>query len=214
MREEMRKAARQNQNKLDIWRPDFGWSRADRRCPALRPQLRTFVPVVLLATLFYLTFASRAIAQSEEGAAHHGNEFSFHGGYLLPNQIDGVTEILPVVGARYGFAMGEAGVIELGAANSHAEGVDFTTFTLSLRGEVPLIEGITGIVYGGTDFNWYQPQLQSERLTAVGVHLGAGGMMLVSDTLWLRTEMKFMGGPGTSLYLGFGLVFRASSGGN
>lgn len=185
--------------------------RKDRRCSTSRPRLWTLAPAVLCFGLLGPSFASRAVAQSEEGT--HGNEFSFHGGYLLPNQIDGVTEILPVVGARYGFAMSEAGVIEIGAANSHAEGVDFTTFTLSMRGEVPLIEGITGIVYGGADFNWYRPESQSERLTAVGAHLGAGGMMLVSETLWLRTEMKFMGGPGTSLYLGFGLVLRRGSGG-
>jgi hypothetical protein len=158
--------------------------------------------------LMIVPFQSRA----EDGGSS-GSDLSLHMGYLLPNQIDGVTEILPVYGARYAFGLGSVGSLELGFGNSHAEGVDFTTFTASLRGDVPVAPDIAGIFYGGVDEVWYRPVTDETRKLETGVHFGTGVMFKVTNTLWLRTDLKFMGGPGTSLYLGFGLAFRDAAAG-
>lgn len=149
------------------------------------------------------------IEASAQASGTYGDEISLHVGSLLPNQIEGVTEILPVFGGRYGLGT-SFGVVELGISNVHAQGVDFTTFTGSLKGETFLADQIHGIVYGGLDFNYYRPIDQSDRKTATGVHIGTGLMMHIASTLWLRSELKFMAGPGTSLYLGFGVVFRSA----
>lgn len=163
--------------------------------------------IASLFTLMIVTIGQPAFAQDQGGS----DDVSLFIGSLLPNQIDGVTEILPVFGGRYGLGS-RIGTIEFGAGNSHAEGVDFSTLSMSLRGDVPVGDGLEGLIYGGIDFNWYRPVDQTDRKSETGFHIGAGGLLMVSDSLWLRTDLKFMGGPGTSLYLLFGLLFRSSGG--
>lgn len=168
---------------------------------------------ILLITMVTLivVFTSMS-ASAQDGGQAGGDEISLFLGSMLPNQIDGVTEILPVFGGRYSFGT-TFGAIEAGAMNTHARGVDFTTAEVSLRGDVRASDGINGIIYVGVDANWYRPEGSTERKLESGLHLGTGMMMLVSNTVWLRTDLKFMGGPGTSLYLLLGLVFKGSGGG-
>lgn len=172
-----------------------------RMCGSLRP----FIYGLVFAIVFCAT-GERASAQ--EGSAG-ASDFSLYVGSLLPNQIDGVTEILPVWGARYGLGT-QLGTVEFGGSNTHAQGVDFTTLTVSLRGDIPVADQTLGLIYGGLDLNYYQPVNETSRQTVTGVHIGTGLMVKVVDTLWLRADLKFMGGPGTSLYLAAGLVFRPS----
>ena len=142
------------------------------------------------------------------------DEFSGHLGYLLPNQIDGVTEILPVFGLRYAYPAAPAVSIEGGAENSHASGVDYTTLTLDLRGELEPMQHFLALFYGGVNFHWYAPVGKSDRQTDWGGNLGGGLMMKVTDTVWLRGDLRFDANPGTALYFGFGIAFRESAGGS
>jgi hypothetical protein len=158
--------------------------------------------VVLAISLGYSQFS---LAQSDNTPS----EINLFVGNMLPNEIQGVTDILPVFGGRYSFGTGFGGV-ELGGMNTHAFGTDFTTLEASLKGNMTLSQGLEGVFYGGGDFNYYSEKNQTNRQIAYGLHAGGGAMMLVSDTLWLRGELKFMAGPGTSLYLLFGLVFRSN----
>ncbi len=164
-----------------------------------------FLPITFACALF----VSVAGAQSQ---ASGSNEIGLYIGEMLPSGIDHVGEILPVVGGRYGFALGKGSIIDLGAFNSHASGIDFTTGELSFRLSEALGQGLEGLFYAGPDFNYYKPDNQSDRKSDFGFHAGAGAMMSVTDSLWLRGDLKLMGGPGTSLYLLFGIVFRSSSG--
>jgi hypothetical protein len=162
-------------------------------------------PVLISLLLIGLGLSgSRALAQSASGS----DEYSFYLGEDLPTAIDGVTEILPVFGGRYGLQTARVGTVEFGFFNTHAKGVDFTTVEASLRGSSPISPGIDGVFYGGLDFNYYRPTTDEDRTTAYGVHVGAGVVMSVTDTVSLRGDLKFMGGPGSNLYLLFGVVFK------
>lgn len=162
------------------------------------------------AVLFFLTVIAPIQSHAQEGGEGGGSEISLYIGSMLPNQIDGVTEILPVFGGRYGISTGSFGVAEFGLSNTHAEGVDFTTLTGSIRADLPAIDQFFGMVYAGLDVNYYRPVTSEDRRTELGAHVGAGLMMHTSDTLWLRTDMKFMASPGTSLSFLFGFVFRTN----
>jgi hypothetical protein len=146
-----------------------------------------------------------AMAQSTSAGS---DEISFYLGEMLPSGIENVTEILPVFGGRYGLKTARAGVAEFGLFNTHAAGVDFTTFEASLRGSIETTPGMDVVYFGGADVNYFRPENEDDRKTVTGFHVGAGGMMQVTDTLWLRGDLKFMGGPGTSLFLLLGIVFR------
>lgn len=174
-----------------------------------RFHLKRLAAALLIFGILGALGAARAEAQEADA---YGNELSLHTGSFLPNQIEGVTEILPMWGARYGIATG-LGVLDTGFATAHAQGVDFLNISESLRGDFPLADQIYGMVYGGLDFNYYTQVNQTNRENVWGVHMGTGIMVLVANTMWLRSDLKFMGGPGTSLYLGFGVVFRAPGSG-
>ncbi len=178
----------------------FRWSSA--KVPG-----RLFLRPLLLVAL--LLFATGASAQEGGGGADGGSEFSLFIGSMLPNQIDGVSEILPVFGGRYGLPTARLGVAEFGFANSHAEGVDFTTFSGSLRADLPAIDQFVGSVYGGLDISYFRPAGAEERQTDTGLHVGAAHAVYASDTLWFRTDLKFNASPGTSLSLLFGIVFQS-----
>lgn len=164
---------------------------------------------LLFGGLVFLTMPLSAFAQDAESGS---SEVSLFVGSHLPNQIDGVTEILPVFGGRYGMALG-GGIAELGLSNSHAEGVDFTTLSTSMRADLPAIDQFMGSIYGGLDFNFYRPAGAEDRTTETGFHVGAAILMHASSTLWFRGDLKFAANPGTSLFLLFGIVFRSSEGG-
>ena len=169
--------------------------------------LRASVVVLLLSLLIFV--GQTAVADEAGG----GDDFSFFLGEMLPNQIDGVRDILPVFGGRYAFGLSGPGAIEVGLQNSHAQGVDFTTLNLDFRAVFPAAPGISAAIYLGPALNYYSEKDSSNRLTATGIEFGVAGLMSVGDVLQLRADLKFMGGPGTSLYLLFGVVFRTSSSG-
>ena len=145
---------------------------------------------------------------AQDGGSANGSEISLFLGTMLPNQIDGITEILPLFGGRYGFRTGTFGVAEFGLSNAHAEGVDFTTLSGTIRADLPAIDQFVGIFYGGVDINYYRPNGKDNRSTDTGLHIGTGLMVHLSDTLWLRTDLKFMVQPGTSLSILGGIVFK------
>jgi hypothetical protein len=146
------------------------------------------------------------VAGAQSGDAS-GSDFSLFGGYMLPNQIDNVTEILPLFGGRYGLGL-PLGAAEFNFENAHARGIDWTSLGVSLRGDIPVAPGMTGFIYGGPDFHYYVPAGETNRHAETGLHFGAGAAMMVKDSLWVRGDIKFMGNPGTALYLLFGLMFR------
>jgi len=167
--------------------------------------------VLLVGAMCFVSIGqpSDAVAQEGGGGGAGGSEFSLFIGSMLPNQIDGVTEILPVFGGRYGIPTVRLGVAEFGFGNTHAEGVDFTTFSASLRADLPAIDQFIGFVYGGLDVSYFRPAGSEDRKTDTGLHVGAGLSLHVSDTLWFRSDLKFNASPGTSLSLLFGIVFQS-----
>lgn len=156
-----------------------------------------------------------ALAQSPEeqqGAATAspwGSEYSFHAGSLLPNQIDGISEIMPFVGLRYASSL-NYGSLEFSAANSHAHGADYSLFSVSYRGELSPMPDLSTILYIGPDFHYYRPTNLTSRRNDTGFHVGSGLMMHLGGPFWLRADMKFNMHPGTALYIGFGFALRSS----
>lgn len=148
-----------------------------------------------------------ARAQSSSTASDELNLFV---GYQLPSGTEGISEILPVFGFRYEIATAKVGFIDLGLMNTHASGVDFSTFEFGLRGTIPMSAGLDAVFYGGGDLNYYKPETQENRKFEFGYHAGVGAMLAVTDNLWLRTDLKFMLTPGTNLYMLFGFAFRTA----
>jgi hypothetical protein len=164
---------------------------------------------LILVGLSVVFIATPLLAQGT--STKFGPEINGHIGTLLPNQIPGVTEILPCWGLRYSHPIGGA-LLEAGYRNTHAKGVDFDLMSIGLRLDMNTIEGFTNIFYGGYDMTSYIPATQTARTWKGGGHLGSGLMMHVASSFWIRTDLSFHVSPGTSLYLGLGFVIRTPGG--
>ncbi len=180
----------------------------------MRSLTLTLVNFVIVLVLFFSTHKS--FAQSEdkgiETGANVGSEWGFHIGSLLPNQIEGIEEILPRWGMRYGLRTGR-GFIEGGAEFSKALGARFSTLSISLRGDIP-VQTLVAQVFIGMDLHQVVAPTATETTYLGGGHVGGGIMALIGGDVWFRSDMKFSINPGTSLYIGFGFIFRFPDGGS
>ncbi|MGE3974321.1 MAG: hypothetical protein AB7F59_07350 [Bdellovibrionales bacterium] len=157
--------------------------------------------------------ASRPLLAQEPQAetVASGSEIGFHVGPLLPNQVEGMTEIQPMWGPRYSMAF-RKGFLEASFANSRANGVIYYNGFMSYRYDIT-IEGMTALLYAGLDFHqWSSPPEDTTRMVGGG-HVGGGMQFPVGDSMWFRSEMKFNLNPGTALYIGFGFMIRMPDGG-
>ncbi len=172
-----------------------------------------WIASITLPLLLTLSLSAQAQTPPPEGGANAqpiGSEFGVHTGPMLPNQIEGMSEIQPLWGLRYGIPSGK-GFLEFNLMNSRAEGVVYYNAAGSYRFDVTLDE-VTGFVYGGLDVHqWSSPPDDTTRVVP-GIHVGGGILMPLGDSLWFRSEMKFNMIPGTALYIGFGLVLRFPDG--
>jgi hypothetical protein len=134
-------------------------------------------------------------------------------GHLLPNQIEGVTEIVPMGGLRFSTPLGVSSSIEGTAAFGKGNGASYNTADLDYRYDSSLDEFLA-MLYGGVTLHYYKPGDLAYKL-GYGVNLGMGLMIPISEVLNFRLDMKFNMNPGTALFIGFGFSFDlgASSGG-
>ena len=163
-------------------------------------------------------FAADTFAQPNTGGANAAQgsnapfEAGFHLGNLLPNQISGVEEIMSLGGVRMGLRMAPLSYFEVGFISGNGEGVEWKNAHVDVRMDIPL-ENLLAVAYVGADAAYFKGNAQSTKLI-FGGHAGGGIMGHLGGPTWFRGDMKFSFSPGTSLYIGVGLVFRLGEGGS
>lgn len=133
-------------------------------------------------------------------------ELGFHLGNLLPNQISGLTEITGLGGVRGGMRIAPLTYAEAGIIMGNGNDAEWKNLHMDVRMDMP-VETLVGIAYVGLDTNYYKGKGQGTQ-TIFGGHAGGGIQVPLTGNVWFRSEMKFGFSPGTSLYVGFGLVLR------
>lgn len=167
--------------------------------------LRHLWPFLLVTSTALMLGTAHAQQPAQDENSQISSEFGFHLGKLLPAQIEGVTEIMPLWGLRGGFRFGQ-GFMEFGGIGGNAYGAEWANLHVSLRADMP-IEGLVGILYLGGDVTQFKGAGMESKVFGGG-HVGGGVYIKISPTVWFRSDMKFNVNPGTSLYIGFGFVFR------
>jgi hypothetical protein len=135
-------------------------------------------------------------------------EFYGEMGSLLPDQIDGVTEIMPM----WGFGVGMSNLssaYSLQYINSTANGIKINAFSLETRKDVPF-SSLVGSVSLGLDYQGITLPGEESATYYGGGHVGGGILALISSGLYVRMNMKFAFSPGVAMFLGFGLLYRPS----
>ena len=174
-------------------------------------RLNHLIYVILLASSFTATLSTWAQGTQSTGpqGADAPIEFGVHMGNLLPNQITGVEEIMGLGGLRMGLRLAPRSYFEAGLISGNGEGVEWKNAHADIRLDIP-IDSLVGIAYVGADTNYYKGNGHSTKMI-FGGHAGGGIQAHVAGSAWVRGDMKFSISPGTSLYIGIGLVFRLGS---
>lgn len=133
-------------------------------------------------------------------------EMGFHVGNLLPNQIEGISEIMGLGGARMAVRLNPGSYFEAGFITGNGEGQEWKNIHASIRMDIP-VENILALAYVGADNYYYKGSTTGQKLV-FGGHAGGGVMAHLTGSVWFRTDMKFAFSPGTSLYFGFGFQWR------
>lgn len=158
----------------------------------------------LFVLLIFILITSNTWAQQNNKEA--GWQFGAQIGRLLPNKVDGASEILPLWGARIGYDFGTNFILEAGNASGNDEGVEWNNFYLSFRTNME-IQDLIGTVYLGFDGTKYQGT-DGESHFLGGNHVGGGMLADLGEFVQLRLDMKFNIRPATSLYIAGGLQFH------
>jgi len=154
-----------------------------------------------------VSYGQEADENEELTGKNVGFEAGFHVGKLLPNQIDGVTEILSLGGINAGFRLSPDSFAQFAFTTGNGSGAEWKNFSAGARLEMP-IEMLVGIAYLGVDSTYYKAAGSSDSKLIFGAHTGGGVMSLLGGSTWFRADMKFGVSPGTYLFIGFGFIFR------
>jgi hypothetical protein len=146
------------------------------------------------------------------------NEAGFVCGNLLPSAIEGITELMPLCGARLGFKVGPRTFMEPQFLAGAARGQRYIIGSLSFRGDFQY-DDLIWSYYGGGDMHYptkpdYNTTPPGESTSFYfGLHVGGAIMAELAESLYFRTDLKANINPGSSLYIGFSLVLRFNPGG-
>jgi hypothetical protein len=165
----------------------------------------------ILAGLALIFGSGPALAQAEgEPAGGEKSSPVFEAGVqvgrLLPNQIGGVTEIMGLGGVLMAVRLNPGSYIEGGILMGNGEGQEWKNIFASVRMDIP-VENLLAFANIGADNYYYKGRGTGQKL-AFGGHAGGGIMAHLTGTTWFRGDMKFSFNPGTSLYFGFGFMWR------
>lgn len=149
-------------------------------------------------------------------AQHH--EVGIVCGVFLPNQIEGITEMMSLCGGRAGFKIGQKTFMEPQLLSGAGHAQRYMLGSLSFRGDVQF-DDLIGSIYGGADVHYAtQPTTTAGAITGeqtnvyFGFHFGGAIWLELSENLYFRTDMQFNLNPGTSLFVGFSVVLRFDPG--
>lgn len=161
---------------------------------------------LILVTLFF-TSANAQDEAAGAGASSGNMAVSIFTGPLLPNKIDGVTEIQSSWGGRYAQrTQGWFDFYEAGILFSNSKGVELYDVFFSAKVEVSAPSFITQ-VYAGLDYFMYEANT-GEDDKVFGLHIGTAFLIPINQEFFFRTDMKMNFEPGNSLFIGLGLETR------
>lgn len=141
-----------------------------------------WVFLLLFVILFVKAPAAFSQEQQEGDRSKFGEAYGVHIGPLLPNQIPGMREIMPTLGARYAYPLTQ-GHAEIGLSNANAWGTSYYNGSLSYRGDFSL-DDIHGLVYIGLDTHYYNPPSEPFQLYF-------GAMLAAALPFQLATDFGF-----------------------
>ena len=163
--------------------------------------------VVLLSGLMA---SSLAWAQGAPGGGEGGDSPTFEiggtVGRLLPSQVDGVDEVMSLGGVHLGYNLGPMFYSQAHFLAGNGEGQSWKSLGVSARMDQKLEEFLIS-VYAGVQSTISSGPTASEK-NELGAFVGGGLMANAGGPTWIKLDMNFGFGPGTTLFISLGLLWR------
>ncbi len=161
-----------------------------------------------MKTLAILTFILTSWWAPHAWASDQGvQEYAVVGGWVLPDQVPGMEDILPTWGVRAGWGVGPRTLLSISYLNSLAEGISSHQANVEARYST-FADGVIGYLSVGASMLHYKSYLMEPAQQELGVLMGTGFMFQVSEMVWLQSQMHFRLEPGVQLNLLLGLAVR------
>ncbi|MGE3757723.1 MAG: hypothetical protein AB7H97_08200 [Pseudobdellovibrionaceae bacterium] len=166
-----------------------------------------------IGTLVILFLSGQAFAQAKKSAVASSaspaggkanTEFTLWSSPLLSQSIKGFEKITTLHGFTYGTR--GANFYEFSGNFAYLKDRNYSSLSFAMRDESAL-ENFATLYYLGADLLTYNADGES-RVTTVGAHFGGGVQIHVGYSIWFRPDIKFQFGPGYSVLLGLGLVYK------
>lgn len=161
------------------------------------------VKVFIFLSLFLV--AGGALAQESANLSPQW-EVGAAVGRLLPDQVDGVTEVMSLGGAHLAYRLSPMVYAQSHFLTGNGHGQSWRNLGLSVRLDQELQDFLVSI-YGGA-----QSTLSSgpgvKESNEFGGFVGGGLLMSTGGPTWLKMDMNFGFGPGTTLLISLALLLR------
>lgn len=160
-----------------------------------------------------------AQAQVAQNAQTSGQSYvNIRTGSFLPYDIDGVRDLLPIWGVRFGHGLTPSLALEYSIDMARAKGVVYNLGSISLRHDFDIKDVLPLFVLFGFDAHYYKRADSvgeiSGDLTSypfvltTGWHAGFGTETLIYGSIYFRSDVRFGFSPGRQLNVSLGLTYR------
>ncbi|MCB0390993.1 MAG: hypothetical protein KDD58_06875 [Bdellovibrionales bacterium] len=174
-----------------------------------------------LVIIFVFIFSFNCFSQEEENPLADNivnyleanyYELGAQTGSMLPFSISNVEETYPVVGVWWAHPT-HYGHIDWLLQSAKAKGVTWYEAMFSLRIDFSVYDFFSGYFRLGPQFVHYQAanSSSSDFETTYGAHAGFGSYIQMAGPYWGRVDFKFGWGPGSTMDITFGIVYRWNS---
>lgn len=190
-------------------------------CPYYKNCLATRALVIVLFFILSLT-TPIAFAQNTSSSTSGANtsyfDLGIKTGSFLPYDIDGVTELLPFWGLRFGHTISETLGFEYDLDFANAKGTSYYLGYFSLRHDFVVGRVLPTFLLLGIDGHYFRKPDTQDPFSGVitaspwrfmgGWHAGIGTETVIYGDLWFRADVRMGFSPGRQLSASLGGVYR------
>jgi len=163
-----------------------------------------------------LSFSQSGLAQENSQASTY--YLNVKTGSFLPYDIEGVRDLLPFWGVRFGHGLTPTLALEYSIDMARAKGVTYNLGSISLRHDFDIANVLPLFILAGLDAHYYKRadaigEISGDvtsfpSVLTTGWHMGFGTETLIYGAIYFRSDVRFGFSPGRQLNVSLGLTYR------
>lgn len=167
----------------------------------------------------FMALAHTSAAQeAESGNPNSYFDLGLKTGSFLPYGIEGVRELLPIWGLKFGHSVSPTLALEYDLDMAHAKGISYYLAYVSLRHDFVVEDALPLFLLIGVDAHYFKRKNSIGSITgtvtdfdyrlSTGWHTGFGTETLIYGDLYFRGDVRMGFSPGRQLTATLGITYR------